>query len=72
MYRIRNMRHSVDLALKNTALVLIKGARQTGKATRAKEITKKRGALYVTLDDHPTLEDALADPPSSKTWVIWL
>lgn len=64
MYKIRNMRHAVDLALKDTPVVLINGARQTGKTTLAKDIAKKRGALYVTLDDHPTLEAALADPPS--------
>ncbi len=58
------MRHAVDIALKDTPVVLINGARQTGKTTMVKAIAKARGATYVTLDDHPTLEAALADPPA--------
>jgi len=60
----RNMRHAVDIALKDTPVVLVNGARQTGKTTLVKAIAKDRGATYVTLDDHPTLEAALNDPPS--------
>jgi predicted AAA+ superfamily ATPase len=60
----RNMRHAVDLALKDTPVVLVNGARQTGKTTMVKAIAKARGGNYVTLDDHPTLEAALNDPPA--------
>lgn len=64
MEKKRNMRHAVDTALKDTPVVLVNGARQTGKTTMVKNIAKERGATYVTLDDHPTLEAALNDPPA--------
>jgi predicted AAA+ superfamily ATPase len=64
MARQRNIRHAVDIALKDTPVVLLHGARQTGKTTLAKAIAQVRGIRYVTLDDHPTLEAALNDPPA--------
>jgi len=64
MEKARNIRYAVDIALKDTPVVLLHGARQTGKTTLAKAIAKERGAQYVTLDDHPTLEAALDDPPA--------
>jgi len=64
MEKDRNLGHAVDIALKDTPVVLLHGARQTGKTTLVKAIARKRGASYVTLDDHPTLEAALADPPA--------
>lgn len=64
MERSRNLRHAVDIALKDTPVVLLHGARQTGKTTLVKAIARERGARYVTLDDHPTLEAALNDPPA--------
>ena len=64
MEKERNLRHAVDIALKDTPVVLLHGARQTGKTTMVKAIARKRGASYVTLDDHPTLEAALNDPPA--------
>lgn len=64
MERQRNLRHAVDIALKDTPVVLLHGARQTGKTTLAKAIARVRGIRYVTLDDHPTLEAALNDPPA--------
>lgn len=54
----------MDIALRDTPVVLLHDARQTGKTTLVKAIAKKRGARYVTLDDHSTLEAALADPPA--------
>jgi len=60
----RNMRYAVDIALKDTPVVLVHGARQTGKTTLVKAIAKERGAAYVTLDEHPVLEAALNDPPA--------
>lgn len=64
MEKARNIRHAVDIALKDTPVVLLHGARQTGKTTLARRIAAIRGAQYVTLDDHPTLEAALNDPPA--------
>lgn len=64
MEKKRNMRYAVDAALKDTPVVLVNGARQTGKTTLVKAIAKERGAAYVTLDDHSTLEAALNDPPA--------
>lgn len=64
MEKARNIRHTVDIALKDTPVVLLHGARQTGKTTLARRIAAIRGAQYVTLDDHPTLEAALNDPPA--------
>lgn len=63
MEKARNLRHAVDIALKDTPVVLLHGARQTGKTTLVKAIARQRGARYVTLDDHATLEAALNDPP---------
>lgn len=64
MEKARNIRYAVDIALKDTPVVLLHGVRQTGKTTLAKAIARERGARYVTLDDHPTLEAALNDPPA--------
>lgn len=64
MEKARNLRHAVDIALKDTPVVLLHGARQTGKTTLVKAIARQRGARYVTLDDHATLEAALNDPPA--------
>lgn len=58
----RNMRHAVDTALKDTPVVLVNGARQTGKTTLVKEIAQRRKATFVTLDDHAVLDAALNDP----------
>ncbi len=64
MEKKRNIRYAVDIALKDTPVVLLHGARQTGKTTLAKAIARERGAQYVTLDDHSILEAALNDPPA--------
>ena len=63
MIRERNIRYAVDIALKDTPVVLVNGARQTGKTTMVRAIANARRAQYVTLDDHATLEAALNDPP---------
>src|SRR5688572_14885768 len=63
MERMRNLRHAVDIALKDTPVVLVNGARQTGKTTLVKAASKVKGSTYVTLDDHGTLQAALNDPP---------
>ncbi len=61
--KARNIRYAVEVALKDTPVVLVNGARQTGKTTMVKALARARGAQYVTLDDHATLEAALNDPP---------
>lgn len=61
--RTRNIQYYIDIALKDTPVVLLNGARQTGKTTLVKGIAKKRKATFVTLDDQVTLASALNDPP---------
>jgi uncharacterized protein len=61
--KVRNIRFAVDTALKDTPVVLLNGARQTGKTTLVKDIARSRGVQYVTMDDHSVLEAALNDPP---------
>jgi predicted AAA+ superfamily ATPase len=58
----RNVEQAVHLALADTPVVLINGARQTGKTTLAQAIGKERGSLYFTLDDAATLALAAGDP----------
>ncbi len=60
--KARNLRHYIDIAMKDTPVVLVNGARQTGKTTLVKEFAKKRKATYVTLDDPADLDAALNDP----------
>jgi len=60
--KARNLRHYIDIALRDTPVVLVNGARQTGKTTLVKEVAAKRKAAYVTLDDHGSLDAALNDP----------
>ncbi len=58
----RNIEQSLQLALADTPVVLINGARQTGKTTLAQAIAQKSGAEYFTLDDAATLALAAGDP----------
>ena len=52
-------------AMADTPVVVIAGARQTGKTTIARELVAGRpGALYFTLDDAATLAAASEDPVS--------
>jgi len=46
----------------DTPVVLLNGARQTGKTTLARAIAEKTGAEYFTLDDSATLALAAGDP----------
>ncbi|MCO6484131.1 MAG: AAA family ATPase, partial [Flavobacteriales bacterium] len=48
----RNIATAIAAALKDTPVVLVNGARQTGKTTLVRAIARKRKAVYVTLDDH--------------------
>lgn len=60
--KARNLRHYIDIAMKDTPVVLVNGARQTGKTTLVQDIAARKKALYVTLDDHASLDAALNDP----------
>jgi AAA domain len=58
----RNISHHVQAALRDTPVVLLNGARQTGKSTLARDIATKLGGDYITLDDTTVLSGAMADP----------
>ena len=58
----RHIHNSVQLAMTDTPVVLLNGARQTGKTTLAQAIASKSGAQYYTLDDYATLALAAGDP----------
>lgn len=61
MYR-RNIGHSLKAALSDTRVVLLNGARQTGKSTLAQELAEDLGGRYLTLDDDVLLGTARSDP----------
>jgi predicted AAA+ superfamily ATPase len=61
MYR-RNIENSVRAALTDTPVVLLNGARQTGKSTLAIKLAKSIPAEYITLDDATALSAAAFDP----------
>ena len=62
MYR-RNIIGSLHDALADTPVILINGARQTGKTTLVDELAlSMRNANYATLDDLSVLEAATSDP----------
>lgn len=58
----RNIEKSIQSAIADTPVVLLNGARQTGKTTLARAIAEKTGAEYFTLDDSATLALAAGDP----------
>lgn len=49
-------------ALADTPVVLLNGARQTGKSTLIQVLAEQEGRRYLTLDDHVTLAAASSDP----------
>lgn len=49
-------------ALADTPVVLLNGARQTGKSTLAQTLAKSSGRRYLTLDDRVVLAAAKGDP----------
>lgn len=59
----RNLERIVERSLGDMPVVLLSGARQTGKTTLVRAIAERRpGTRYVTLDDAATLAAAQADP----------
>ncbi|MBI4936655.1 MAG: ATP-binding protein [Nitrosomonadales bacterium] len=58
-------RHILPLlneALADTPVVLLNGARQTGKSTLVQSLSAENNRRYLTLDDHVTLAAAKSDP----------
>ena len=58
----RHIHNSVQLAMTDTPVVLLNGARQTGKTTLTQAIAAGADAQYYTLDDYATLALAAGDP----------
>ena len=58
----RTIEHAIHSAMADTPVVLLNGARQTGKTTLARTMAEKTGAEYFTLDDAATLALAASDP----------
>ncbi|MHB1463721.1 MAG: ATP-binding protein [Thermoleophilia bacterium] len=58
----RNIESTLLAALADTRVVLLNGARQTGKSTLALQLIEKTDATYVNLDDAATLVAAASDP----------
>ncbi|MCC7374408.1 MAG: ATP-binding protein [Verrucomicrobiales bacterium] len=58
----RNIQLIVRQAMADTPVVLLNGARQTGKTTLAQDIAVQTGAMYFTLDDAATVALAAGDP----------
>jgi len=62
MFIHRNIATEIFDALSTSPIVLLNGARQTGKSTLVKWVAQQRQFEYVTLDDFTVLEAVLRDP----------
>ena len=58
----RFVENRLKAALADTRVVLLNGARQTGKSTLVQQLTAQRGGQYLTLDDPATAGLARTDP----------
>lgn len=58
----RHLRQRIDDALRVARVVVLHGARQSGKTTLAQAVAGELGGTYVTLDDEQMLDAALVDP----------
>ena len=58
----RNIESCLRVALRDTPVVLLNGARQTGKTTLVRKMAGDLSAAYLTLDDATTLAAAASDP----------
>ena len=61
-YYARHMGVRLFEALDSARVVVLHGARQSGKTTLARALASDRGGTYLTLDDDQVLDAALADP----------
>lgn len=57
----RNVESELQSAIADTPVVLLNGARQTGKSTLAREFARSHSIPYVTLDDATQLAAATSD-----------
>ena len=60
MYK-RNIESELQAAIADTPVVLLNGARQTGKSTLARDFAQARSIPYITLDDATQLAAASFD-----------
>ncbi len=58
----RHILASLRAALSDTRVVLLHGARQTGKSTLVERLATERGGRYLSLDDEAQLGAARSDP----------
>lgn len=58
----RFIKPKVIAALDDTPVILLNGARQTGKSTLAKQLSHQQAREYLTLDDYAVLAGATSDP----------
>lgn len=58
----RHVQARLNDALTDTPVVLLNGARQTGKSTLVKSLSLEQGRRYLTLDDRVVLAAAKTDP----------
>ena len=61
-YYSRHMGVRLSEALDSARVVVLHGARQSGKTTLARALASDRGGTYLTMDDDQVLDAALADP----------
>lgn len=61
-YHPRWLETRLHAALTDTPVVLLNGARQTGKSTLAQAVATAPGSIYLTLDDPTLLAAASGDP----------
>ncbi|HEY9785138.1 MAG TPA: ATP-binding protein [Candidatus Obscuribacterales bacterium] len=64
MYFRRNVAERLLYHLSHSPVVLLNGARQTGKSTLARQIAEQLSMPYITFDDATMLSSASADPQS--------
>lgn len=63
----RLLTHAIDAALEAMPVVVVTGARQTGKSTLVRELLPERDRRYMTLDDLDVLEQATESPDQLVT-----
>lgn len=63
----RHLSPRVDRALTGFRVVVLHGARQSGKTTLARRTAEQAGGTYITLEDEPMLRAAIDDPVALLT-----
>ena len=61
-YVRRHLESALDRSLDAARVVVLHGARQSGKTTLARRVARQRGGSYVTLDDDASRRAAIDDP----------